>query len=123
MGILYIIGGVFGFIILMAAVRLIVYTDRKEREQVEALESENRVEYLYDAKGSGYYYSILNDIAVAIINYRVRNNLTTQKLADRLDVSPEYIGLIEREEANLTLKELVDLVNKLKGKIKVSVSI
>jgi len=97
--------------------------DKRTTKKEEELRRENRKKELDKSSGMSDYNYILNQIAVELVNYRVRNEIHTETLAERLNVSPEYIGLIEREEADLTLKELVDLVNKLKGKIKLSISI
>ncbi len=44
---------------------------------------------------------------------RVRQNLTQEQLAEKLNVSTTYIGYIERGERTLTLAKLVDLANVL----------
>jgi len=118
-----VVGIVFFIIILIASVRIIVYTGNKEKERADSLIVENRKRSEPGVARIGDYYYILESFATAVINYRVRNNLTTQKLAEILDVSPEYIGQIEREEVNLTLKELVELIHKMRGDIKVSITI
>lgn len=44
---------------------------------------------------------------------RIKQNLTQEQLAEKLNVSTTYIGYIERGERTLTLAKLVDLANLL----------
>lgn len=44
---------------------------------------------------------------------RLKLNLTQERLAEDVDLSPAYIGQIERGERSLTLEKLVAVVNRL----------
>lgn len=44
---------------------------------------------------------------------RLKLNLTQEKLAEDVSLSPAYIGQIERGERSLTLEKLVSIVNRL----------
>lgn len=44
---------------------------------------------------------------------RLKQNLTQEQLAEKLNVSTTYMGYIERGERTLTLAKLVDLANVL----------
>jgi len=119
------IGNTIGAFVLFVIVMIVISTREKKsiEEEKERFRRENRQTEVYDASGIGDYYYVLNGIAAELVNYRVKNEITTQKLAEDIGVSPEYIAQIEREELDLTLKELVDLVHKLRGEIKVSIRI
>lgn len=44
---------------------------------------------------------------------RCKLNLTQEKLAEEVDLTPAYIGQIERGERKVTLEKLVAIVNRL----------
>lgn len=44
---------------------------------------------------------------------RCKLNLTQEKLAEDVDLTPAYIGQIERGERKVTLEKLVTIVNRL----------
>ncbi len=44
---------------------------------------------------------------------RCKLNLTQEKLAEDVDLTPAYIGQIERGERKVTLEKLVAIVNRL----------
>ena len=47
------------------------------------------------------------------IKYRHKNNLTQEKLAEILDVSPNYIGRIERGQHNPSLEKITKIAYAL----------
>ena len=44
---------------------------------------------------------------------RLKLNLTQEKLAEDVDLSPAYIGQIERGERHISLENLITIVNRL----------
>lgn len=44
---------------------------------------------------------------------RLKLNLTQEKLAEDVDLSPAYIGQIERGERHVSLENLITIVNRL----------
>lgn len=52
-------------------------------------------------------------LGMRIRQERLKQNLTQEQLAEKLNVSTTYIGFIERGERTLTLAKLVDLANIL----------
>ena len=48
--------------------------------------------------------------------YRYKNRLTQEKLAEILDVSPNYIGRIERGQHNPSLEKIAKIANVLNVK-------
>ena len=49
--------------------------------------------------------------------YRYKNRLTQEKLAEILDVSPNYIGRIERGQHNPSLEKIAKIANVLNVKV------
>lgn len=52
-------------------------------------------------------------LGMRIRQERLKQSLTQEQLAEKLNVSTTYIGFIERGERTLTLAKLVDLANIL----------
>ena len=52
-------------------------------------------------------------ISEKIYLLRTKNNLTQEDLAEDVDLTPAYIGQIERGERKVTLEKLVAIVNRL----------
>jgi ribosome-binding protein aMBF1 (putative translation factor) len=96
-------------------------TDKENEEKKEELRNENVKKEPFIPTDTYEYKRVLDDIAAELVNYRVKNEITTPVLAERLGASPEYIAQIEREELNLTLKELVNLVQKIGGSLEVKI--
>ena len=44
---------------------------------------------------------------------RLRLNLTQEQLSEKVNVTPSYLGAVERGEKSMTLEKLIDLVNVL----------
>ena len=45
---------------------------------------------------------------------RIEHDLTQLELAEILDMSPNFIGMIERGETNVTIKNVENIANALK---------
>lgn len=52
-------------------------------------------------------------VATSIINYMQQNNLTRSDIAERLDVSPQYVSRMLSGTVNFTFKAIAKLENKL----------
>ncbi|MDR2968351.1 MAG: helix-turn-helix transcriptional regulator [Tannerellaceae bacterium] len=62
-------------------------------------------------------------LGVQIRNARERQNITQAQLAERIDKKRTFISRIENDGANLTVKTLLDIVEKgLGGKLIISVN-
>lgn len=49
------------------------------------------------------------DVGIRIRKERIRNQLTIEKLSEMLDVSPSFIGLVERGNSGISLEKLCKL--------------
>ena len=52
-------------------------------------------------------------IGKQIRDYRLKKNLRQEDLAEKVNVSPNYIGMIERDEKIPALDTFVDILNVL----------
>lgn len=52
-------------------------------------------------------------IGTQIREYRLKKNLRQEDLAEKVDVSPNYIGMIERDEKIPSLDTFVNILNVL----------
>ena len=52
-------------------------------------------------------------IGKKIRNYRKERGMTQEELAEKLDLSINYVGALERAEKNLTLANLINIANAL----------
>lgn len=52
-------------------------------------------------------------LGLKIRNQRINLRLTQEQLAEKVDLSPQYIGFIERGEKNITLEKLISICNCL----------
>lgn len=59
------------------------------------------------------YYELLDRISVAIVDFRVANNLSQKQLAERLEISQAMVSKYESGDYNISLKALVELFDKL----------
>lgn len=59
------------------------------------------------------YYEMLDNIAIAVVDYRVSHGLSQAQLADQLGVSQAMISKYESGDYNISLKALVELFDKL----------
>ena len=50
-----------------------------------------------------------NEMGLRIRNERLKNKLTIEKLCEMLEVSPSFIGLVERGESGISLEKLYKL--------------
>jgi len=50
-----------------------------------------------------------NDVGQRVRDLRMEYNLTIEKLSDILDITPGFLGLIERGERGVTIPRLVEL--------------
>lgn len=55
----------------------------------------------------------LNSVGKYIREYRIKNNLRQEDLAEKTNLSTNYIGMIERGEKIPSLETLITLVNAL----------
>lgn len=63
-------------------------------------------------------------LGIQIRNAREKQNLTQKQLAERIDKKRTYISRIENDGSNLTIKTLLDIVEKgLGGKLVISVDV
>ncbi len=63
-------------------------------------------------------------LGIQIRNAREKQNLTQKQLAERIDKKRTYISRIENDGSNLTIKTLLDIVEKgLGGKLVISVNV
>jgi len=61
-------------------------------------------------------------LGIQIRNARERQNITQEQLAERIDKKRSFISRIENDGANITIKTLLDIVEKgLGGKLAISV--
>ncbi|ACM61389.1 helix-turn-helix protein [Caldicellulosiruptor bescii] len=56
---------------------------------------------------------ILVDIAVKIIQYRIKNNLSQKELAQKLGISQAMVSKLESGDYNPTVKMLYEIAKKL----------
>jgi len=62
-------------------------------------------------------------LGIQIRNARERQNITQEQLANRIDKKRTFISRIENDGANLTIKSLLDIVERgLGGKLAISVN-
>ena len=62
-------------------------------------------------------------LGIQIRNARERQNITQEQLAKRIDKKRTFISRIENDGANLTIKTLLDIVERgLGGKLAISVN-
>jgi ribosome-binding protein aMBF1 (putative translation factor) len=62
-------------------------------------------------------------LGIQIRNARKRQNITQEQLAERIDKKRTFISRIENDGANLTVKSLLDIVERgLGGKLAISVN-
>lgn len=59
------------------------------------------------------YYELLDRISVALVDFRVANNLSQKQLAERLEISQAMVSKYESGDYNISLKALVELFDKL----------
>ena len=59
------------------------------------------------------YYEILNNISIAVVDYRVKHGFSQKQLAEKLDVSQAMVSKYESGDYNISLKALVSLLDKL----------
>ena len=62
-------------------------------------------------------------LGIQIRNARERQNITQEQLAERIDKKRTFISRIENDGANLTIKTLLDIVERgLGGRLAISVN-
>lgn len=87
---------------------------------IDAYESMQRifrdVPYTEDEK----IYDLLNDIVIAIVEYRIDNRLTERMLAEKLGVSRQKLGKYESGDYNFTVKEINNICNVIGYKFNIS---
>lgn len=59
------------------------------------------------------FYEILNNISIAVVDYRVKHGFSQKQLAEMLDVSQAMVSKYESGDYNISLKALVSLLDKL----------
>lgn len=59
------------------------------------------------------YYEMLDNISIAVVEYRVSHNLSQQQLAAQIGVSQAMVSKYESGDYNISLKALVELFDKL----------
>lgn len=59
------------------------------------------------------YYDLIARISTEIVKYRIRNGLSQEGLADKLDVSQAMVSKYESGDYNFTLKSLFMLLGEL----------
>ncbi len=57
--------------------------------------------------------SRLNELGKNIANYRKNKGLSQEKLAEKVDLSREYITRVERGQKNISLKKLFAIADAL----------
>ncbi|WPX08548.1 helix-turn-helix domain-containing protein [Anaerocellum danielii] len=70
----------------------------------------------YTNEGDKKYFElddILVDIAVKIIQYRIKNNLSQKELAQKLGISQAMVSKLESGDYNPTVKMLYEIAKKL----------
>ncbi|MCL1943212.1 MAG: helix-turn-helix domain-containing protein [Candidatus Azobacteroides sp.] len=61
-------------------------------------------------------------LGIQIRNAREKQNITQEELAERIDKKRTFISRIENDGSNLTIKTLIDIVEKgLGGKLTISI--
>lgn len=68
---------------------------------------------LYNGKGRVDLSGISQTIGIRLRMHRQNQHLTMEQLAEKANVSPVYIGQVERGEKNLTVNSLEKLLNGL----------
>jgi ribosome-binding protein aMBF1 (putative translation factor) len=63
---------------------------------------------------------LLYDLSVAIIDYRIKNNLDQKSLAAKLNVSQAMVSKYESCEYNFSVEKLDDIAKKLDLKLSIS---
>ena len=109
-------------IVFFAALNLIFSDAAKRRhsENARYKRMERKAKNLH-AKPIGSYNEALDIVAGAIINYKIENRLTTEDIANVLDLEPKTVLMIENQQTDLTLRELTTIVNKLNGKLEINI--
>jgi DNA-binding XRE family transcriptional regulator len=64
---------------------------------------------------------VMTDIAAALINYRVDNNLSQKDLAGLLGCSQTMISKIEKGDYDFTIGKLFDFVGRLNGSVSIRI--
>lgn len=59
------------------------------------------------------YYNILNDISIALVDYRTRHNLNQTQLSEQLGVAQSMISKYESGDYNFSIRALNELCGKL----------
>jgi DNA-binding XRE family transcriptional regulator len=97
----------------------------EESEEETKEQTKPKEEYYFRELESGsepeQYRYVLSDVSMALIKYQKKYYLNRKAMAEALGVSQEYIKRIELGRADLTLKELVNLVQKIGGSLEVKI--
>ena len=59
------------------------------------------------------FYNILGDFSIALVEYRIANNLNQKQLSEMLGLSNYMIRRYESGDCNLTIKRLNEICSKL----------
>lgn len=68
------------------------------------------------------YYDILNNISVALVEYRIKHNLNQKQLSEMLDVAQSMVSKYESGDYNISIKALNELCGKLGFSLNVSIT-
>lgn len=69
------------------------------------------------------YYDALNYISIALVEYRIRHNLSPEQLVEKLSMPPSEISSYESGNQNIDLKTLFELFGKLSIDVDLKINI
>lgn len=69
------------------------------------------------------YYDILNNISIALVEYRIKHNLNQKQLSEKLGVAQSMISKYESGDYNISIKALNELCGKLGFSLDVKLNI
>ena len=69
------------------------------------------------------YYDILNNISIALVEYRIKHNLNQKQLSEKLGVAQSMVSKYESGDYNISIKSLNELCGKLGFSLNVNISI
>ena len=68
-----------------------------------------------------HYYEILDEVSIALVDYRIAHNLSQKQLADVLGISQAMVSKYESGDYNISLKALIELFAKLSIPLNISI--
>lgn len=67
------------------------------------------------------YSNVLDDISIALVDYRLKHHLTQAQLAKKLECSQSLVSAYESGARNISAEKLCDLMAKIGKKISLAI--